>query len=223
MIELFDPRSVPLWTAFFAGVVSLVGLIIAKEHRVSDFRQAWIDALRGEIASLVGRANAINEWLMSIEERKAKTADSANAGAVAVDEYKLVHADVFKMEEALAMIELRLNPNEHKAKPLLQKAQAVVCEVRLDKAVCCRKLKSIEKELLEESKNYLKEEWDRVKNGEPQHRVAMWSSFIIGVIGVVALVLGLVGLVMEEPGTGTEATSIATQVEAAPADNDNGD
>lgn len=121
------------------------------------------------------------------------------------------------------MIELRLNPNEDKAKPLLQRAQAVVCEVRLYKAVCRKKLKSVEQELLEESKNYLTDEWDRVKRGEPRHRVAMWSSFMIGVIGVVALVLGLVGLVMEEPGTVTEATSIATQVEAAPADNDNRD
>ena len=74
-IDFFDPRSVPLWAAFFAGVVSMVGLIIAKEQRVSDFRQAWIDALRGEIALLIGTINAINEWLWSIEQRKGKTAE----------------------------------------------------------------------------------------------------------------------------------------------------
>ena len=205
-LELLPPRRLGF---------RLVGLIIAKEHRVSDFRQAWIDALRGEIAALIGRANAINEWLLAIEERKAKAAargDEQASPTVAADEYELVHADVFKMEEALATIELRLNPKECKAKPLLEKAEAVVCKVQLDKAVCRRELKRVEKQLLAESKAYLKDEWETVKKGEPRHRWAVRTSFAIGVIGTVALVLGLAGLVMEKPEMATTATPAAGSV-----------
>ena len=200
----------------------MVGLIIAKEHRVSDFRQAWIDALRGEIASLVAQVNAINEWRLAIDAHRGKVAvDRGGEGNQKVEDdvaeqYKLVHPDVLKMEKALAMIELRLNPNEKKAKPLLRKAKAVACKVRLDEAVCRKELKDVEKELLEESKKYLKGEWDRVKQGELRYKLALWVSFTIGVVGVVALVLGVAGLVMEEPAGGPPATTAEAESSLGP-------
>jgi hypothetical protein len=39
--------------AWVAGAFSLLGLLISKEQKVSEFRQAWIDALRADIAALV--------------------------------------------------------------------------------------------------------------------------------------------------------------------------
>ena len=117
VIDLFDPRSVPLWTAFFAGVVSVVGLVIAKEHRVSDFRQAWTDALRGEIAALIGRANSIDEWRWAISQgelagprrngttERGRTDPPRGRGGG----YRFVHSDILRMKEALAKIELRLS------------------------------------------------------------------------------------------------------------------
>ena len=223
MIDLLDPRSVPLWTAFFAGVVSVVGLIIAKEHRVSDFRQAWIDALRGEIAALIGRANAINEWVWAIAERNAKAADSdggkrsATVGAMAADEYTRAHEDVVKMEEALATIELRLNPKDDEAKVLVEKAEAVAKLVRFYKPVCRNALKAAEKQLLDESKSYLKREWETVKRGEPRHRWAVWTSFTIAAIGATALAAGFAGWLMAELGSAAPATGAAPQVQEASA------
>jgi len=200
-IDLFDPRSVPLWAAFFAGVVSMVSLIIAKEHRVSDFRQAWINALRGEIASLIGRVNAINEWRLATKERDTKDAGSHGTGGEIVDDvaeqYRLMHPDVFKMEEALATIELRLNPKEDKAKPLLKKAEAVVCEVRLERAVCRTRLRRVEKELLDESKAYLKDEWERVKKGEPGYWWAVRITTGLAAAGFGLFLLGLVSWLTE--------------------------
>ena len=35
--------------ALIAGTVSLLGLIISKEQKTSEFRQAWIDALRNDL------------------------------------------------------------------------------------------------------------------------------------------------------------------------------
>src|ERR1700733_8509302 len=44
-----------LFAALIAARVSYVGLLISKESSVSQFRQAWVDALREDIAELVGR------------------------------------------------------------------------------------------------------------------------------------------------------------------------
>jgi hypothetical protein len=40
--------------AIIAGSIALLGLIISKEQKVSEFRQQWIDALRQDIAPLYG-------------------------------------------------------------------------------------------------------------------------------------------------------------------------
>ena len=46
--------------AFVAGAFSLLGLTVAKENKVSEFRQAWIDALREDIAEFVAQAQSIH-------------------------------------------------------------------------------------------------------------------------------------------------------------------
>lgn len=218
-MDFFDVRSVPLWTAFFAGVVSMVSLIIAKEHRVSDFRQAWINALRGEIASLIGRVNAINEWRLATSQRSIGDSGSDGTREGAVDDiaerYKLVHPDVLKMEEALATIKLRLNPKEDKAEPLIKKAEAVVHEVRLDEALCRERLRCVEEDFLHESKTYLKEEWERVKKGEPWYRRAVWITGGMTAVGFGLFLLGLASWLWE----GMEITMVgksAARVEGAP-------
>lgn len=44
--------------AIIAAVISLLGLLISKENKVSEFRQAWIDALREEIAEVITHAHS---------------------------------------------------------------------------------------------------------------------------------------------------------------------
>jgi len=46
--------------AVIAAIVSLLGLIISKETKVSEFRQAWIDSLRAEIAAVITHAQALH-------------------------------------------------------------------------------------------------------------------------------------------------------------------
>ena len=236
-IDLFDPGAVPLWAAFLAGLVSMVGLIIAKEQRVSDFRQEWINGVRGEIASLIGTVNAINEWLWSVEQRKVDAGRVERAqGEVAparpvdagendlaqgaapgpADAYEVVHRDVLRMEEALAMIVLRLNPYEDRAEPVLDKAESVVSMLRFYKPVDRTKLKDAEKELLEESTKYLKCEWERVKKGELRHRWAVWITTGLAAVGIGVFLFGLAvwiwGQVAKEP-----AETKVMEVEEAPA------
>ena len=49
--------------AIIAGLVSLFGLIIGKEQKVSEFRQAWIDDLRKCLVAYLVNINAISDAL----------------------------------------------------------------------------------------------------------------------------------------------------------------
>jgi len=43
----------PIIAAIIGAVVTLASLIISKESKLSEFRQAWIDSLRQEIADFL--------------------------------------------------------------------------------------------------------------------------------------------------------------------------
>jgi hypothetical protein len=54
-------------TALLGAGIAIVGLVISKESKVSEFRQQWIDGLRADVASLVSTAIAIQIRPMQAE------------------------------------------------------------------------------------------------------------------------------------------------------------
>jgi len=96
--------------AVIAAVISLAGLIISKENKVSEFRQAWIDSLRGEVAAVITHAHAIHgAWL----------AKFPNSSAL----WQNTREDFVKLNEAWAKIKLRLNPKEDSSIAILRALQ----------------------------------------------------------------------------------------------------
>ncbi len=55
------PREIAgtIIAAVIAAVISLLGLIISKENKVSEFRQAWIDSLREEVAAIITHGHVV--------------------------------------------------------------------------------------------------------------------------------------------------------------------
>lgn len=47
--------------ALIAAIVSLIGLILGKEQKTSEFRQEWINSLRAEITQFVTNVTAISD------------------------------------------------------------------------------------------------------------------------------------------------------------------
>ena len=45
--------------ALIAAGIAVVGLILSKENKISEFRQQWIDGLRNDVSALVGTSVAI--------------------------------------------------------------------------------------------------------------------------------------------------------------------
>lgn len=174
-MAILDPRFIPLWVALLAGVTSLLGLIISKENRVSDFRQEWINGLRAEIASLIGRAYDLNRARVSPGERPDRPLES--------DRTDLLH-----MELALAQIDLLMNPRDES---IVQKAKAIVDELSPGGPVGEEQLSGLVNELRNESKRYLKKEWEVVKKGERVFQVAKHLAVILVAAVIVALFWGV--------------------------------
>ena len=139
--------------ALFAGLVSLLGLIISKEQKISEFRQAWINSLQTDIASLISHANAIHSG-----EHAGYTSGS--------EAWKVVRPDFLGINQAAANIRLSLNPNECESLAVLRQIKNVEDLLAPGKAVDYRRLDEIEHELVRKAQILLKKEWIRVKRGE---------------------------------------------------------
>lgn len=160
--------------ALIAAFVSLVGLIISKENKVSEFRQAWIDALRDEIASIITHAHAVyGEYVTN-----------RNAAIP----WQNVKEDFVRLNAAWAKVKLRLNPNEKKSQAVLR---ALEEHERLFPAgggiPSLQRLEDSENTLLSCTQIVLKEEWKRVKRGEFVYRGTMILMVLLLVGGIYVL------------------------------------
>jgi hypothetical protein len=55
--------------ALIAGAFAFFSLVVTKETKVSEFRQAWIDALRAEISTYISRLRAVSNLGKYIHEQ----------------------------------------------------------------------------------------------------------------------------------------------------------
>ncbi|SFJ46664.1 hypothetical protein SAMN03159338_1465 [Sphingomonas sp. NFR04] len=160
--------------AIIAGFVSILGLIIGKEQKISEFRQAWIDDLRkGMIAYLV-QINAIADAI-----RARAQPDAPNTTAI-IDSYKALN-------EASHGIILRINPTEEPAKALLKSMEAFESLAAINANLTPTNIKAAEEKYVEASKELLKDEWNRVKRGERTYVVSKYTVVICIVLMLILM------------------------------------
>jgi len=145
--------------ALVAGIVSLLGLIISKEQKTSEFRQAWIDGLRSEISLLIAHMNVIFA-----------------ARQLGESSWAALRVDAIAINQATAQIKLRLNPREEKSRNLLQHIADLENFLHSPQGMRFEKLNELEEQLAEDAQALLKAEWDRVRKGEVTFRVAKISA-----------------------------------------------
>ncbi|MBZ5654093.1 MAG: hypothetical protein LAO56_02315 [Acidobacteriia bacterium] len=163
--------------AAIAAFISLVGLIISKESKVSEFRQQWIDALRAEVSLVITHTHAIHQAFDAV----IHTPDQPLA-------WGDIRTDYVNFDEAAAKIRLRVNPTEKPSIALLE----VLTEYEnlLYKSVGqpdFNTLMSVSTRLLEATQVVLKQEWQRVKFGEPVYKVAEGLAGLLFIVGLVML------------------------------------
>jgi len=173
MLSLSDPAVGTVIAAFIAALVSLLGLIISKEQKTSEFRQAWIDALRADIGAVVAHANAIHGVAAANFDTPAKTWEAASEHFVGIN-------------KATASIRLRLNRNELESQAVLAAIDDLESHLNPG-ALNAQDMNVIEKRLVSEAQILLKKEWLRVRSGEPVFRIAKALLFIFLLVSMVFL------------------------------------
>jgi len=144
---------IPIIVAFIGFLIAVTTAVIAKEHKVSEFRQAWIDALREDLSKFY----SINNHFVHI------IVDANGDGANTITSFK---ENALRFNELSARVSLRLNWDEHEelieniAKIDRYRSEVDVHEEDFTK------LHSLLDEFMRLSKDILSTEWKVVKRGE---------------------------------------------------------
>lgn len=152
--------------AGIGALISLLGLIVSKESKVSEFRQAWIDALRSELSSFMSNVNAV------METRDLTFVDANKR-------FETLQPYTGKLNESYYMVAFRLNGEEETSKKLKS------CMIRILKILLNDGLFNSEEfetqrvNFITLSNCLLKEEWNRVKSGEAVYRGTRWIASIV--------------------------------------------
>ena len=197
----------PILIALFTTFVSLVGLLISKESKTSEFRQNWIDELRKDIAEYIAMSAAhafhyMHSWseINDIENRAAEAGDdyyTADGRRAKVNEF--FAQESYKVDNLHSRIILRLNPDEHGQ--LLSAFQSsyttYISFLRADAEKRRQELNTqlgiFNRQVRDISVVMLKTEWVRVKDGEPYFNKAKKLAGTIVIILIILLAISVIG------------------------------
>jgi hypothetical protein len=189
MFEIPDKAWLPagaVIAAFITGLISLVNMLIAKDQKITEFRQAWIDSLRAEVAKFIASATAIPVTGRLIDYKQSHTESQSDAVSDMTDYSKEALPEFINGYNKIILL---LNPGEHKK--LIDYLGALKNAAKMSsraeqhevEAKCC--------DVLHETQKILKEEWERVKRGERMYWVT--KRFIVALVALL-LTVGAVGV-----------------------------
>ena len=201
-----------MFAAIVGGFFSFVSLVSSKEQKVSEFRQEWIDGLRGDLSVFFSSARALCRTMQ--ETRSPNTTDDDiqdfKFGKEKIGHMRLAGAD------ALYRVKLRLNKNEPEHKELqrlLETAIKIQNRINIDKGLDYTEALDAIERASNYSQDILKSEWERVKNGEPSYRRSKNFAVTILVVGFVVFSLSayviLTSRLPDAVSKKTEAKSIS--------------
>lgn len=169
--------------SLIAGAISFVNLTLNKEQKTSEFRQAWIDGLREDLAAFFAGARA---FARATEELQASGKGSKEGAPLAITSEKISEIR-YQAAETRYRIQLRLNPKETEHKELLRLIQVAIFEqnnLLAGNGDVSKTLKAIEI-AAEFAPQILKAEWERVKKGELAFRLARnWIAPLIVLVSL---------------------------------------
>lgn len=148
--------------ALIAGAFSYLNLVISKEQKVSDFRQAWIDSLREEIAQYCAATVFLSSAYEILEKESLDKLSN-------LDYLKAIEGQTSKATSAYTSIVLRLNPEDkNKSLRALNIAFLDTLETSRDalRQDNFEVAKSLCDDLQRNARMILKIEWNRVRDGE---------------------------------------------------------
>jgi hypothetical protein len=168
--------------ALITGLVALLGLIISKESKVSEFRQQWIDSLREDVSTLLSHVEGIrgaSVVKMYLHETLASL-------------WAECKPDMMGLKKKSATIRLRLNPHEAREEERKANGQILDALQQYKDLFDSRdpnfmQLDGINEQLITATQIVLKENWNRVRRGERVYRITRWIAGLVLVAAVIYL------------------------------------
>ncbi|WP_146021795.1 hypothetical protein [Pseudomonas sp. GW456-L14] len=184
--NIFVPIGV-VSAALIAGAIAYAGFISTKESKVSEFRQNWINSLRDEISKYISCIDSLIEHI---------TKD--NAGMMYAPtkfmEKKLDHSELYtEMLQARISIHLRINNKEKKPEDFERNEKFLTLIENIYIKFESRKFADVYEDiklLTSASRDLLKHEWNRARDGEKKFQEAKAvSEWTMGAAGAFLMAL----------------------------------
>jgi hypothetical protein len=172
--------------AFVAGAFSLLNLTVSKENKVSEFRQAWIDALREDISSFVSHS----QWIAT------QTTEYLNQRITYAEHLANIRDSLIAMNQASTRVKLRLHQEERDPKALMLAMKAVHDSLETssnDPAALSTGFREYSKDVEIKAALVLRSEWKVVKKGEKGYRFAKRFAYVSIAVSSVMLILLIIG------------------------------
>ncbi len=194
----FPQVVIPIGAVLAAAITaaaSFVRLVVAKDQKVSEFRQAWIDGLRMELAEFASNARRLSSEERPIDLRRIggtllETITAHNEEVLRADPF---HDNRLKMAEAYYTIRLRLNPDEPDHTAIFHHMNVVYEVLSTESSSTCFEKTVVALDSLSiEAQRVLKREWVRVRDGEVTYRKAIRIAKVMGIALAVCLAALLV-------------------------------
>ncbi|MGH8077423.1 MAG: hypothetical protein ACREPE_08890 [Lysobacter sp.] len=200
--SLYDSLGI-VAAALVAATLSYLGLIIAKENKISEFRQTWIDALRQDMADYISAVRLIAQSHLHYDKLPRPATDEL--------EYTLkMHPAYLASSASLARIRLRLNPCDP------DRTLRALNDTFLEQVETIQNLLQSEKyddvlvltnALHEHASPILQREWKRVKAGEPIYRNSKRFALVVLMALLVVFAWGVYGRNHPASASGTAVSS----------------
>ncbi|MEH8021119.1 hypothetical protein [Rheinheimera metallidurans] len=198
--------------AIIAGVFSYINLISLKESKVSEFRQSWINDLRKEIAEYTSSVRTLIEKLR--HENHGQFI-SKQAFMAKKNSHIELYNDILNSKNSIL---LRINDKEkeQKIKDINDRFLSLVEEVHNDFESA--ELGDAEEKigsLINQSRELLKYEWDRARDGEKGYRTAKKTALATVGLSIIFLVVVAVLKITPAKPEAPEAIPVKESLEKA--------
>lgn len=194
---------------FFAAVLSIVKLVNEKENKTSEFRQDWTNSVRASFSDLAAKLTNISahaEYQKRLGEIDAalsqktspiheKRLEMIRTAFVTVGEE--IRATRHDLYQSYARCKLHFKPGEPLFEPIeeifnqcIDNNKKITGSSNKEERVGFKEENyKLVQQMVEKSREILKEEWERVKRGEPIYAETKKYSFYGGLAMLMMLLL----------------------------------
>jgi hypothetical protein len=168
--------------AMIAGLVVFISTVLAKEQKTSEFRQAWIDELRKDVAQYVSGTIEFAALYSLKKKNKVGEVEFLEENFDAIRDLQSIEYRII----------FRLNQVKHAS--LISKLKGLRSQMisLYDQGMTNKGLEAaITDAITDDCKVILKNEWERVKKGESGFRLVKWAAMGIAIFGLLASLLYL--------------------------------